>query len=101
MNFIKDELIEKLINLENEVEYQCVTQVDLANMKCTASVLKSEFYLTKSQFESQAECFYYVNRTQALMDKITILLDYQSKLFKVMKRKFMEGMSKEEVAVFC
>lgn len=95
----KDELIDKLMNFE----LQCSGDLDEKEstfLKSDAGVLKSEFYLSLEQFDKKEEAYYYINRTQALIDKLTYQLDYNIKLLKKIKQKIYSRMGQEEYQDF-
>lgn len=53
---------------------------ELLNLKSDANSLKSEMYIYMDEFDSKAECFFYINNLNSLIEKIVFEMDYHYKL---------------------
>lgn len=99
IKFEVNELVEKLLN------YELRSQDDLDDkqnvfLRSDAVLLKSEFYLVIDDFSKREEGYYYINRTQALIDKLNYDIEYSQKLLRKMKQKIYARMTEDEYKSF-
>ena len=101
----KKELIEKVEESERIYHSEIIDSEtpdlrELVNLKANVGILKSELYISMDEFPTRQEGFYYINRCEALREKLAFDLDYETKLLLKIKSKAMSSMGQSAWQVF-
>lgn len=97
----KDDLILQLSNSEKSYADGELSQRELVMMRADIGVLKSEFYIMLEEwFTNRADGFYYINRCQALREKIEFDIDHTNRVNKKIREKLILRMGQNEYQDF-
>lgn len=97
----KKELIERLEIYEQMYNGGDLSIREMAMLKADVGVLKSEFYVYKDDFFTRKEEGYlYINKCDALREKLAFDTNYEISLLKKIKEKLYRSMEQKEYEAF-